>query len=143
MDLASEKASEFQSFNYSLTIKEHHLDTFAHVNNASYLSLLEEARWEFLNSRGFDLYSIQASGVGPVVLECHIKFLKELQLRQVIQIRSRILSYDKKIGIMEQCIYDENETRCCHANITFGLFDLKQRKLILPSEAWLHAIGIS
>lgn len=30
---------------YPVVIREHHLDTFGHVNNAAYLDILEEARW--------------------------------------------------------------------------------------------------
>jgi len=129
-------------FSYSTVIKEHHLDTFGHVNNATYLELLEEARWEFLTISGFGLQVIQDTHIGPVVLECTIKFLKELLLRQTISITSQIVTYDKKIGTMQQKIFVDNVV-CCDAHMTFGLFDLRQRKLILPSAAWLSAIGVS
>ena len=131
----------FKTFQYEVLIKERHLDTFGHVNNATYLELLEEARWEFLNARGFDLKTIHESGVGPVVLEIQIKFLKELRLRQPIVIESQMLSYEKKIGIMRQDILDEHNSLCCQAKMTFGFFDLEARKLILPTEQWLDAIG--
>lgn len=131
----------FKTFSYEILIKEHHLDTFGHVNNATYLELLEEARWEFLTTNGFDLKTIHGSGIGPVVLEIQIKFLKELRLRQPIVIESQMLSYEKKIGIMRQDILDDQHTLCCQAKMTFGFFDLNARKLILPSEQWLKAIG--
>jgi thioesterase-3 len=134
--------ADFEIFRYHVLIKEHHLDTFCHVNNATYLELLEEARWEFLHARGFDLKTIHESGVGPVVLECHIQFLKELRLRQPIVIESQMISYEKKIGVMRQDIYDEHETIYCQAKMTFGFFDMKTRKLILPSPQWLEAIGL-
>ena len=133
--------TSFKTFRYEILIKEHHLDTFGHVNNATYLELLEEARWEFLTTNGFDLKTIHQSGIGPVVLEIQIKFLKELRLRQPIVIESQMLSYEKKIGIMRQDIFDDQQTLCCQAKMTFGFFDLHARKLILPSEQWLKAIG--
>ncbi len=34
-----------EAHEYHLLILEKHLDTFGHVNNASYLEILEEARW--------------------------------------------------------------------------------------------------
>lgn len=133
---------DFKIFRYQVLIKEHHLDTFSHVNNATYLELLEEARWEFLHERGFDLKSIHELGIGPIVLECHIKFLKELRLRQPIVIESQMISYEKKIGVMRQDIYDGQEVICCQAQMTFGFFDMSTRKLILPSVQWLEAIGV-
>ena len=129
-------------FKYSVIIKERHLDTFSHVNNATYLELLEEARWEFLNAEGIDLKTIHDTGIGPIVLECHIKFLQELRLRQSIVIESQICSFEKKIGVMQQNIMDEQGELCSHAKMTFGVFDMKTRKLILPSTQWLLALGI-
>lgn len=130
-------------FNYSIIIKEHHLDTFGHVNNATYLELFEEARWEFLTAQGIDLKSIHKTAIGPVVLECHIQFLKELRLRQPINIQSQMLSFEKKIGVMRQDIINERGDLCCHTKITFGVFDLNTRKLIVPTSQWLSAIGIA
>lgn len=133
--------TEFKIFQYPLMIKEHHLDTFGHVNNATYLGLLEEARWELLTAHGFGLHHIQAQKMGPIVLECHIKFLKELTLRQTITIESQVLSYEKKVAVMRQDILNEAGEYCSRAKLTFGFFDLDARKLILPSEEWLLAIG--
>jgi len=127
----------FAEFNYHLIIKEHHLDSFSHVNNATYLQLFEEARWEFLNARGFGLSAIHASGIGPVVLEINIQFLKELRLREAITITSQMQSYDKKIGVMLQRIYSEPEhTLCCQATMTFGFFD----HLIIEFDAALRTL---
>ncbi len=133
----------FKTFKFQQLIKERHLDTFCHVNNATYLELLEEARWEFLNDEGINLKTIQTSGIGPVVLECHIKFLKELRLRQMITIESQILSFENKISVMRQDIMNEAGELCTQAKLVFGVFDLKARKLILPPEQWLSALGMS
>ncbi|MCX7116170.1 MAG: acyl-CoA thioesterase [Gammaproteobacteria bacterium] len=133
--------SQFEIFHYPLLIKEHHLDTFSHVNNATYLEILEEARWDFVHARGFGLKQIHEQGQGPIVLEFHIKFLKELRLRQAITIESQVMSYEKKIGTMRQDIFDEHHELCCEAKMTFGFFDTRARKLILPSPQWLKAIG--
>ena len=133
----------FKTFKFQQLIKERHLDTFGHVNNATYLELLEEARWEFLNDEGINLKTIQASGIGPVVLECNIKFLKELRLRQTITIESQILSFENKISVMRQDIMNEAGDLCTEARMVFGVFDLKARKLILPPEQWLSALGMS
>lgn len=132
-----------RKFIYSLVIREQHLDTFGHVNNATYLQLLEEARWEFITSRGFGLSTIQKTGLGPTVLECHIKFLKELRLREQVTIESEILSYEKKIGMLRQNILDTENKLCCTTEMVIGLFDLKARKLVLPTPEWLYACGIT
>ena len=44
------------------------IDAFGHVNNAVYLTLFEEARWEFVTNRGYGLKQIQEKQQGPVIL---------------------------------------------------------------------------
>ena len=129
------------TFNYPLTIKEQHLDTFGHVNNATYLTLLEEARWELITQNGYGLSYIRETGLGPTILEINLKFLKELRLREAIIIESKMLFYEGKIGKMVQTMVRNGET-CCIAEFTIGLFNVKERKLVLPTPEWLKAIGV-
>jgi thioesterase-3 len=130
-----------KTLTYSLIIKEQHLDTFGHVNNATYLTLLEEARWELITQNGYSLSYIRETGLGPTILEINIKFIKELRLRQEIIIESKMLSYEGKIGKIVQTMLRNDEV-CCVAEFTIGLFSVKERKLVLPTPEWLKAIGI-
>lgn len=74
---------------YPLRILEGHLDTFGHVNNAVYLAICEEARWDLLTKNGYGLEKIMATKIGPTILEIKINFLKELKLRDEIVIETR------------------------------------------------------
>ena len=133
--------SNVKTFIYHLIIKEHHLDTFGHVNNATYLTLLEEARWELITQNGYGLSYIRETGLGPTILEINIKFMKELRLRQDIIIESKMVSYEGKIGKIVQTMLRNDEV-CCVTEFTIGLFSVKERKLVLPTLEWLKAIGI-
>ena len=132
---------DFDIFTHPYTIIERHLDTFGHVNNATYLQILEEARWEFITARGFGMKKIKDTGLGPTILECNIKFMKELRLRQNIVIETQTQSYDRKIGVLKQVIKNESGEVCAEAIFTIGLFDTKERKLVLPTPEWLYAVG--
>tara|TARA_R110002124_G_scaffold97447_2_gene242408 strand:- start:1451 stop:1846 length:396 start_codon:yes stop_codon:yes gene_type:complete len=129
-------------FIYKKTIKEHHLDFMGHVNNAVYLTILEEARWEFLKNQNYTMQDIKDTGIAPIILECNIKFIKELILRQEIIIKSQVTSFDGKIGIMQQNIFNENDVLCSSAKFTFGFFDVKARKLITSDETLKNIIDI-
>ncbi|MEZ4846067.1 MAG: acyl-CoA thioesterase [Bdellovibrionota bacterium] len=99
---------KFEIHRYPLTILEGHLDTFGHVNNAKYLEILEEARWDFITSRGFGLKKIQESGKGPIILEIKMKFLKEIKVRQNIIIsESQTISMDRLVATLRQHILNE------------------------------------
>lgn len=126
---------------YPIVINETYLDLYGHVNNMVYFALFEEARWDFINQNGYGFNKIMDTGLGPVVLEVNMRYLKELLVREKIEIISQTTSYNKKIGKLSQKMMRGNEV-CCEAVFTIGLFDLKQRKLVLPTPDWLKAIGI-
>ncbi|MCB0334725.1 MAG: acyl-CoA thioesterase [Bdellovibrionales bacterium] len=126
-------------FRYKLLIRESHLDTFGHVNNATYLALMEEARWEWITSNGYSLDTIQETSQGPTILEITIAFKRELLLRQEVEITCEVESYEGKIGKVKQLILNSDGQICCEATFTVALFDLQKRKLIEPTERWLEA----
>ena len=129
-------------YNYPLVIKEHHLDSYWHVNNATYLVLYEEARWQAITERGYGYGKVHQSGLGPVILEVQVKFMKELKLREQIIITLDVISYEGKIFKLKQLMLKENGDTASEAVFTGAFFDLKNRKLIPPSDEWLIGIGL-
>ena len=128
---------------YNLMVREHHLDTFGHMNNATYLEIFEEARWELIGGNGYGMKEIHKTGQGPVILEVNLKFLKELKLRENITIHTTLLGYPGKVGQLKQVIINQNKEAAAEAVFTFALFDLRERKLIVPTEAWKRAVGMT
>lgn len=131
-----------EAFKYEVVIKEHHLDSYQHVNNAMYLSLYEEARWDLISGRGYTYEKVHQTGQGPVILDVHLSFLRELKLREKISITVEMLSYEGKVFKLKQQMLKADGTVASEAVFTGAFFDLKARKLILPSDEWLKAIGL-
>jgi thioesterase-3 len=76
-----------------------------------------------------------------VILAVDLQFKRELHNREKIVITTQAVSYTGKIGKLLQVIKNEKGEDACTALFTFGLFDLKARKLIPPTPEWLKAIG--
>lgn len=127
---------------YKLLIRETHLDSYGHVNNATYLAMYEEARWELVTSRGYGYQKVHQSAQGPVILEVNLKFQKELRLREEITITTELLEYPGKVGRLKQQMVKADGTVASEAVFVFGLFDLKARKMIDPTPEWKKAIGL-
>jgi YbgC/YbaW family acyl-CoA thioester hydrolase len=127
---------------YKMLIRETHLDSYGHVNNATYMTMYEEARWEFITVRGYGYQKVHESGQGPIVLEVNLKFLKELRLREEITITSEMIEYPSRIGKLKQQILKPDGSVASEAIFTMGLFDLKARKMILPTPEWKSAVGL-
>lgn len=127
---------------YHLQIKEHHVDSLGHLNNATYLALFEEARWEGITLGGFGFSEMQKARQGPVILEANIKFMREVKLRERITITTQMISYEGKIGKLKQQMFKGDGIAASEAIFTMGWFDLQLRKLIEPTVEWKKAIGM-
>ncbi len=127
---------------YELLIREHHLDSYGHVNNATYLTLFEEARWEISTQRGYGYQKVHDTGFGPVILEVQMKFLKELKLREKIRITLELVSQEGKITQLAQKMINENGDVACELKLVAGLFNLRERRLVLPNDEWKAVLGL-
>jgi acyl-CoA thioester hydrolase len=128
-------------FDYRVQVKEFHLDTFGHVNNAMYLVLYEEARWDFITTNGFGLDRIKADKMGPVIIEAQVKFKRELVNREWINIQSCPGEVNGKLMEINQQIVRPDGKVASEAKFLVGFMDLKERKLIVPPQDWLKACG--
>ena len=130
-------------FEYEVVIRENHLDSFGHVNNAVYVQLYEEARWDFITKNGFGLEVIQRDQVGPVLLDMQVRFKREIKNREKIKILSQTKEIiSSKIMILEQKMLKADGKIASEAVFTVGFFDMKARKLIDASPEWMLAVGI-
>lgn len=127
---------------YELQIRESHLDTFGHVNNAVYLQLFEEARWDIITNRGYGLDTVLKTRVGPTILGVNMQFRKELKNRDRVIIKTTIPQHQGKITQLRQVMLNEKGEEACIADFTIALFDLNQRKLIPPTPEWRKALGL-
>jgi len=127
-------------FKMELIVQETQLDVFGHVNNAKYLEILEEVRWESIVQNGFDLRHIQKSQTGPVILECKLKFRRELTARDRIVVTLELVQYEGLVGVLRQQILKSDGEVSCEAEFKFGLFDLRARKLIPATPEWRKAL---
>ncbi len=126
---------------YQVTIHEGHLDTFGHVNNAKYLELYEQARWDLITNNGYGLDQIKTLKIGPVVLELDLSFKREITNREVITIESEPQKIEHPL-IMEikQRMLKSDGSLASEICLKIGLMDLNKRKLIAPTPEWMKAI---
>lgn len=127
---------------YDVLIRETHIDSLGHMNNTAYLTLFEEARWDWITAGGYGVAEIQQYKQSPVVLEVTVKFMREVLLREKLRIVSEVTSYEGKVGDLKQVMQRTDGTVCCEAVFKMGFFDLNTRRLIEPTPRWRKALGI-
>lgn len=83
------------SFTFSTTIKIRITDVNygGHVGNDSFLSLVHEARLQFLQSKGFSEMNIM--GVGLIMADAGIEFKKEMTYGDTVKISVVATNFDR------------------------------------------------
>lgn len=72
-----------------IKIRNYHIDHFDHVNHARYEELLEEARWQYLESNHL-LESLNRLDTHHVVTKIVIQYLHAVKIGDVLRIESNI-----------------------------------------------------
>ena len=111
-----------------IKVRGYHLDMYQHVNNARYLEFLEEARWDFIESK-INLNEWMNKGLGFVVVNININYRRSAFLNQILNIQTRISKFNVKSATIEQKIYlDDTDTLVTEADVTFVIVDIKSGK---------------
>ena len=130
-----------KTFEYSVVVREHNLDTLGHLNNASYLQLFEEARWDFSNKGGFGLDWVLSNKKSPIVVKAEMSFRKEVLNREVLLIESEFVGFKNSlIGSFKQKMIKEDKKVASILSIDIGFMDLKERKLMNFPKKWVHMV---
>jgi thioesterase-3 len=72
-----------------LRVRGYEMDSFGHVNHATYLSYLEQARWDALEEGGFTSADLRREGWGIHVVRAEVDYLRPCQQGHVLRIRTR------------------------------------------------------
>ncbi len=73
-------------FMVPLRVRNYHIDSYGHVNNAQYLILLEEARTQFMENAGCPLEGFIDKGMHIIVTEIDIKYKKPAVLGDYLEV---------------------------------------------------------
>ena len=76
------------------------------------------------------------------MLELNLQFQKEIKLRERIRITRQLLEIKGKICRFRQEMLKEDGTVATELELTFGLFDLRTRRLVDPTPEWNKAMGV-
>ena len=120
-------------FNFSTNIKIRitDLNYGGHVGNDSFLSLIHEARQQFLNYFGYSELKIE--NVSLIMADAAIEFKKELNYGDEVKISVTVTAFDKfgfDIFYKLEIINDENLTLAGKAKTGMFCYDYENKKLV-------------
>ncbi len=112
----------------NIKVRGYHLDMYQHVNNARYLEFLEEARWNYIESK-LDLLEWMKKDLGFAVVNINISYRKPASLNQIMEIKSEMSKISRKSATIEQQIYLQGtDILIAEAQVTFVIINIKTGK---------------
>ena len=126
-------------FYYPVQVRYSDLDAQWHVNNARFLTLLEEARLHYLLDLGlWDGNSFLDLGV--IVADIHITYIAPIKLGEEIKIGMRVARVGNKSITIENEILGSLDDLKARAEVIWVTYDFKEQRSIPVPEKWRKAI---
>lgn len=119
-----------EPFSVPVTVRGYETDALGHLNQSVYLQYSEHARWALLQAAGVGQAELLAQGIGPVVLETTIRYLRELRAGEEAEVSCAFAWGEGKTFRIAQTITKADGTISAEVNSVGGLLDLKKRKLV-------------
>ncbi|MEY9860476.1 acyl-CoA thioester hydrolase [Catenulispora sp. GAS73] len=128
-------------FSVPVTVRGYELDTQGHLNQAVYLQYSEHARWELLRAAGIQQNDLIAGGIGPVVVEMNVRFLRELRGGEEVDVTCELAWAEGKVFQFKQQVLKKDGTVCADIVVVGGILDLQARKLVPNPAERLAAVA--
>jgi acyl-CoA thioester hydrolase len=127
-----DRAADRGHFSVRVRVRSYEVDANGHVNHAVYHQYGENARTEHLGAAGCSMARLIESGLGIVLLETHVRFLRELRHGDEVETDSRLAFGAGKTFEMAHTIRRVAPDEAVAAEITcrMGVLDQATRRLV-------------
>ena len=128
-------------FYYPIEIRYGDLDPQGHVNNAKYLTYMEQARIAYIQHLG--LWEGKSFlDIGMILAEAKVTFLSSIQLTQKVRVGVRTTLMSEKSFNMLYVIEEANtQKELATGTAVLVAYDYKARQSIPIPEVWRHAVA--
>jgi acyl-CoA thioester hydrolase len=118
---------------YSFTVRTYECDSYGHVNNAVYLHYLEQARYEFLKTIGFDYNAVLKAGYGIYIARVEIDYKMPAFNEDLLVVFSWPVKRGAASGVIAQEIRRGNDLVAA-ARVTWAFVDSRGAPTRVPPE---------
>ena len=120
-------------YKFKTEVRGYELDSYGHVNNAVYISYIEQSRWEILQQAGL-LDSLLTKELLLVVTETNIRYMRELKLFDKIEIETTV-TYESPYLVFNHNILNlSSEFKAAKAQVKTLLIDIERTPQDIPEE---------
>jgi acyl-CoA thioester hydrolase len=128
-------------FSVQVTVRGYELDINGHVNHVAYYRYGEHARTEHLAAAGATFAVLSEHGLGPVLLETHVRFLRELHYGDEVDVESEFVFDHPKTFAARAVLRRADGEVSCEIDSRMGIIDHATRRLVADPRGRLAEIA--
>jgi len=98
---------------YRGTVHRWEVDNVDHFTVAYYFERFEDATAALLHTLGLDRASLAGTGRACVTLGCHVRYLRELRMGDILHVRSGVISADSNSLLVGHEVIDSGDGARC------------------------------
>jgi acyl-CoA thioester hydrolase len=130
-----------ERFSVGIVVRSYEVDSNGHVNHANYHRYGEHARSAHLAAAGCGLQRLVDAGLGLVMLQTSVKFLRELREGDHVEIDSRLEFGEGKSFGMAHTIVRGDGAVAAEITCRMGLIDSAARRLVADPRERLRELA--
>lgn len=96
-------ASHKKMHHSTFKIRTFHTDAFGHVNNARYLEILEEARWQYAEDIGL-MPLLKSQGLGFIIMDMRVRFREPVFEGEQVSVETGLITLGSASGEVKQLL---------------------------------------
>lgn len=117
-------------FSVRVTVRSYEVDMNGHLNHANYHRYGEHARAEHMRAAGCSMQRMVDQGTGLVLLETHVRFLRELRHGDEVEVDSRLEFGAGKTFEVGHTMTRSDGVPACEITCRLGVIDAVTRRLV-------------
>ncbi len=120
------------------------LDANGHVNYAAYIDAAGDLRYRFFTEKGFPPERFAQLGIGPIYIDIHARFLREVLLGETLVITYSLSGLSPE-GMRWKVHHDfirSNRKKAVSLDIEGTILDLTTRKPVPPTHKMLQTFNL-
>lgn len=113
-------------------VRNHHIDSYGHVNNAQYLTYLEDARTDFFEELGFGLEILAAQQIQVFLTQMTVQYKRPAQLSDRLEIYGWFIEITNRKATWQHTIYHQKSGKLILTGTATGVFLINGKLSTIP-----------
>jgi len=115
-------------------VRNYHIDSYGHVNNAQYLRYLEDARTDFFENLGLSIASLNARNIHIFITETNLRYRKPARVGDKLLVYGWFVKISSRKATWQHEIFRKQDNALILTGQISGMFLKEGRLTTIPQD---------